>query len=146
MARHKAKDEDHIVFTSNLSKRNPVGACALSSRAPPCIAFPPVAPGNAQGPDRSSFPFADLRLTPHYPAKSPLDNVLLKVVPGADEYLTEKYAFEIMQLLGEWSLALKTAPPALASPGEIPRRFDRSHFAASNSGNRAAFGKRNRDP
>jgi Flp pilus assembly protein TadD/peroxiredoxin len=63
----------------------------------------------------SSFPFADLRLTPHYPVKSPLDNLLLKVAPGADEYLSEKYAFEIMQLLGEWSLGLKTAPPALAS-------------------------------
>jgi Flp pilus assembly protein TadD/peroxiredoxin len=61
----------------------------------------------------SSFPFPDIRLTPHYPAKSPLDDVLLKVVPGTDEYITEKYAFEIMQLLGEWSRALKTAPPAL---------------------------------
>jgi Flp pilus assembly protein TadD/peroxiredoxin len=63
----------------------------------------------------ASFPFADLRVTPHYPAKSPLDEVLLKVVPGADEYITEKHAFEIMQRLGEWSLALKNAPPALAS-------------------------------
>ena len=62
----------------------------------------------------SSFPFTDFRLTPHYPAKSPLENVLLKVIPGADEYLTEKYAFEIMQVLGEWSRALKTAPPGLA--------------------------------
>ena len=61
------------------------------------------------------FAFTDLRLTPHYPTKSPLDDILLKVVPGADEYVTEKYAFEIMQLLGEWSRALKTAPPALAS-------------------------------
>lgn len=63
----------------------------------------------------SSFPFADFRLTPHYPAKSPLESVLLKVVPGADEYLSEKYAFEIAELLGEWSHALKVAPPALAS-------------------------------
>jgi tetratricopeptide (TPR) repeat protein/peroxiredoxin len=62
-----------------------------------------------------SFPFADIRLAPHYPVKSPLDDVLLKVVPGADEYITEKYAFEITQLLGEWSRALKTAPRALAS-------------------------------
>jgi len=62
-----------------------------------------------------SFPFTDIRLTPHYPAKSPLDNVLLKVIPGTDEYVTEKYAFEIVQLLGEWSRALKTAPPALAT-------------------------------
>ncbi|MGH9545112.1 MAG: tetratricopeptide repeat protein [Terriglobales bacterium] len=63
----------------------------------------------------SSFPFADFRLTPHYPAKSPLDDVLLRVVPGADEYLTEKYAFEILPLLDEWSRRLKTHPPALAA-------------------------------
>jgi Flp pilus assembly protein TadD/peroxiredoxin len=74
------------------------------------------------------FPFADLRLTPHYPAKSPLDNLLLKVSPGADEYITEKYAFEIMQLLGEWSTALKIAPPALAS---LTKFLDASIAAAS---------------
>ncbi len=61
-----------------------------------------------------SFPFADFRLTPHYPAKSPLDDVLRHVVPGGDEYVTEKYAFEITRLLGEWSEGLKEAPPALA--------------------------------
>jgi len=65
-------------------------------------------------PSDPSVPFTDLRLAPRYPAKSPLDDVLRKVVPGADEYITEKYAFEIMELLGEWSRALKTAPPALA--------------------------------
>ena len=61
-----------------------------------------------------SFPFADFRLTPHYPAKSPLDDVLRHVIPGADEYVTEKYAFEIMRVLGEWSQGLKEASPALA--------------------------------
>ena len=76
----------------------------------------------------SSFPFSDLRLTPHYPAKSPLDNVLLKVSPGADEYVTEKYAFEITHLLGEWSVALKAAPPALAS---LTKFLDASIAAAS---------------
>src|ERR1700736_1632814 len=45
----------------------------------------------------SSFPFADLRLTPHYPAKSPLDDVLRLVAPGSDEFVGEKYAFEIAQ-------------------------------------------------
>jgi Flp pilus assembly protein TadD/peroxiredoxin len=70
--------------------------------------------GTPRGP-ATSFPFADFRLTPHYPAKSALDDVLLKVIPGADEYLTEKYAFEIMPLLNQWSAELKTAPPALAA-------------------------------
>ena len=65
--------------------------------------------------DRTAgFPFADFRLTPHYPTKSPLDDILSRVVPGADEYVTEKYAFEIMGLLAAWSESLKAAPPALA--------------------------------
>src|ERR1700719_1396181 len=60
-----------------------------------------------------SFPFADLRVTPHYPAKSPLDDVLRLVAPGRDEFITEKDAFEIGRLLNEWGQALKAAPPAL---------------------------------
>ena len=66
-----------------------------------------------------SFPLADLRLAPHYPAKSPLDDVLRLVNPGADEFITEKYAFEIMPLLEEWSRALKTEPPALATLAKL---------------------------
>ena len=66
-----------------------------------------------------SFPFADFRLTPHYPAKSPLDDVLRHVIPGGDEYVTEKYAFEIMRVLGEWSQGLKEASPALAILGKF---------------------------
>ena len=54
-----------------------------------------------------------LRLTPRYPAKSPLDDVLRLVVPGSDEFVTEKYAFEIGRLLNDWSQALKAGPPAL---------------------------------
>ena len=77
------------------------------------ISFPSIRreqPGNRN----VSFPFSDFRLTPHYPAKSPLDDVLSRVLPGSDEYVTEKYAFEIMRLLDEWSQALKSSPPALA--------------------------------
>jgi tetratricopeptide (TPR) repeat protein len=61
---------------------------------------------------KSSFDLSDFHVTPHYPAKSPLDAVLRKVVPGSDEYLTEKYAFELMRLLEEWSMALKEGPAA----------------------------------
>ena len=61
-------------------------------------------------PNSEPFPaleFSDFRVTPHYPAKSPLNDVLRKVAPGADEYVSEKYAFEIEQLLDEWGRALK---------------------------------------
>jgi Flp pilus assembly protein TadD/peroxiredoxin len=64
--------------------------------------------------DPNSFPFTDGRLTPHYPSKSPLDDVLRLVVPGGDEYATEKYALEIARLLAEWSEALREAPPSLS--------------------------------
>jgi len=60
-----------------------------------------------------SFPFADSRLTPHYPAKSPLEDVLRLVAPGTDEFVTEKYVFEIAALLNEWGNTLKTGAPAL---------------------------------
>src|SRR5271168_2793399 len=61
----------------------------------------------------SAFDFADFRVTPHYPSKSPLDDVLRKVLPGTDEYITEKYAFEIMRVLDDWSRALKATRPSL---------------------------------
>ncbi len=55
----------------------------------------------------------DIRFTPRYPAKSPLDDVLRRVAAGADEFLTEKYAGEIAQLLDGWAHGLKARPPAL---------------------------------
>ena len=36
------------------------------------------------------------------------------VQPGLDEYVSEKYAFEIMQILGHWSEALKSVPPRVS--------------------------------
>jgi tetratricopeptide (TPR) repeat protein/peroxiredoxin len=56
-----------------------------------------------------AFPFSDFRLTPHYPAKSPLEDVLRRVAPGSDEYVTEKYAFEIEALLKQWGQAFKAS-------------------------------------
>jgi tetratricopeptide (TPR) repeat protein/peroxiredoxin len=58
------------------------------------------------------FPLADSRLTPHYPSKGPLDDVLRLVTPGSDEYVTEKYAAEIMEILGGWGRELKDSAPA----------------------------------
>jgi tetratricopeptide (TPR) repeat protein len=58
----------------------------------------------------SSLPLADFRLTPHYPAKSPLDDVLRYVPPGSDEFVTEKYAAEIAAHLEEWGRELRSSP------------------------------------
>src|SRR5579872_946877 len=74
------------------------------------------------------FLFSDLRITPHYPASNPLDEVLRQVVPGGDEYVTEKYAFEILAALGEWSKALKMSVPEL---GSVVGKFIDSAFKAT---------------
>jgi len=57
-----------------------------------------------------AFPFADKRLFPHYPAQSPLADVLKLVPPGSDQYVTEQYAFEIENVLKRWSDGLKDSP------------------------------------
>jgi len=57
----------------------------------------------------AAFAFSDVRLIPHYPAKSPLADVLRLVAPGSDEFITEKYAFEINSVLETWGQALKAS-------------------------------------
>lgn len=56
------------------------------------------------------FPFWDFRLTPRYPVKSPLTDILSLVVPGSDGYITERYSDEIESILKRWSEALKASP------------------------------------
>jgi len=52
---------------------------------------------------------ADFRLKPSYPAKSPLEDVLRRVAPGSDEFVTEKYASEIEMILRNWSESLRSS-------------------------------------
>ncbi len=68
---------------------------------------------------RPKFNFSDVRLTPHYPAKSPLADVLRLVEPGSDEFITEKYAVEIESLLKQWGLALKESPRDTAAMSRL---------------------------
>ncbi len=43
------------------------------------------------------------QLHPHYRAERPLDAALLKVQPGLDDFITEKYADQIAAILDQWS-------------------------------------------
>ena len=63
----------------------------------------------------SQFPPADVGFTPHYPSKSPLDDVLRLAAPGTDEYVTEGYAFELMAVLEGWGQHVKADPSATAA-------------------------------
>src|SRR5271163_485068 len=72
----------------------------------------------ASGHERFPFALSDALLTPHYPAKSPLEGVLRLVAPGSDEYVTERYAFEIGTLLQRWSEALRASVSDLSAVAE----------------------------
>jgi tetratricopeptide (TPR) repeat protein len=67
----------------------------------------------------ASVVFSEKRFVPHYPQKSPLDDVIRLVAPGSDEYVTEKYAAEIAETLREWTKALRNNPPALDILGRL---------------------------
>ncbi|HKS96103.1 MAG TPA: VCBS repeat-containing protein, partial [Terriglobia bacterium] len=52
------------------------------------------------------LPYADDRLTPHYRQPASIDEVIKKVEPGLDAFVTEQYADEIEAILAKWTLAL----------------------------------------
>jgi len=56
----------------------------------------------------AAISFDDVRLVPHYPARSPLEDVLRLVPPGSDAYITEAYAFEVAAILKRWSAAFRS--------------------------------------
>jgi tetratricopeptide (TPR) repeat protein len=55
----------------------------------------------------------EIRFIPHDPARPPLADMQRFVIPGADAYVTEKYAFEVIRVLSGWGDALKRSAPAL---------------------------------
>jgi tetratricopeptide (TPR) repeat protein len=61
--------------------------------------------------ETSPLTSTSVRFTPHYPAKSPLDDILRLATPGTDEYLVEGYAAELMSLLEKWSQQLRIECP-----------------------------------
>src|SRR4051812_2724667 len=53
------------------------------------------------------FSMADVRLSPHYPAHSPLADILRMVPAGSDGFPLEKFAIEIESQLEKWGKALQ---------------------------------------
>src|SRR5271163_3102096 len=106
MSRHKNEDR----FLTRRSLLKTMGLAPLLLRPAPFHGSSMLfgAPW-ASGHERSPFALSEALLTPHYPAKSPLEGVLRLVAAGSDEYVTEKYAFEIGTLLQRWSEALRAS-------------------------------------
>ncbi len=55
------------------------------------------------------------RLTPRYPTARPLDEIIRKVEPGLDAFLSERYAQEIEAVLANWSRDLRKNPREFGS-------------------------------
>jgi Tfp pilus assembly protein PilF/peroxiredoxin len=62
---------------------------------------------------------ADLRITPHYPSRSPIDDMMGRVAPGSDQFFTEKYAVQIAERLKRWASDLKQPKLRLESLGSF---------------------------
>lgn len=53
------------------------------------------------------FPEGDVRFRPHYPVQPVLADLLRLVPPGSDEYITERYAFDIGEKLKSWGESIR---------------------------------------
>src|SRR5580698_3475292 len=119
-----------------LTRREVLKGMALTPvafRVAPLLAGP-LLPGFPNvGIDRqSAIPFADLRLAPRYPVKSPLADIIALVPPGSDGYITEKYADEIGSVLKKWGDALKVSPAGFTVLAEsVDESIEASTFAPS---------------
>lgn len=105
---------DEYPFLSRRAFLRSMGWAPVLFLAAPFEGLPKPMPTGVFGRRPSFFPLAESRLSPHYPNKAPLEDVLRLVAPGLDEYVTEKYAFEIMKVLSGWSEDLKISAPALS--------------------------------
>jgi tetratricopeptide (TPR) repeat protein len=115
MSRHK--NEQPLLTRRSLLKT--LGFAPLVLRPAPFYGSSWFGPPWSLGYEKLAFPFSDVRLTPHYPVASPLEGVLRLVAPGSDEYVTEKYAFEISTLLQQWSQVLKTSAGDFSALGKL---------------------------
>jgi Flp pilus assembly protein TadD/peroxiredoxin len=90
--------------------------CAFLPAPLGALVFPQATSANLFFP---ILPFSDFHFQPHYPSASPLDDVLALATPGADGFLSEKYAFELQRHLDAWSQRLRVEPPALGAAAEF---------------------------
>ena len=106
-------NENRLLSRRSLLKT--LGWSSLVFRAAPFFGSPLVfGTKSVLRPGDTPFAFSDIRLRPHYPARSPLADLLRLVEPGSDEYGTERLAFELGSIFEQWSQALRRSALDLA--------------------------------
>ena len=71
----------------------------------------------------------DLHVTPHYAAKPPIEDLFVQLLPGADEFVSEKYAAEIEQALSAWSRELKASKSSSIFGKSLDARVEAISFS-----------------
>lgn len=97
-----------------------LGTAPFLLRPAPLFGLSSLSPSPGEA-DQSEPPWLEARYTPHYPVRSPLEDVLRLVTPGLDGYGTEVYAEELTRLLRQWSETLERGEVA-----ELTQFFDES--------------------
>jgi len=114
-----SREENEKTLLSRRKVLKGIGLAPLLLRPSPLFGFifpgRQPASGSIGSPDSPSeknarLSFADIRLRPHYPLKSRLADVLRLVPAGSDEYISEKYAFEIDAILKKWGRSFQKSP------------------------------------
>ena len=106
----------HSPFGKILSRR----ALLQSVSFTPLVFLPaPLRLFGSELASRAEFPFSDYQLVPHYPTKSPLDDVISLAMPGTDQFISEKYAFEIEEKLKAWADELRRGAANVDSLGRL---------------------------
>ena len=106
----------HQSFRTDFSRRT---FLKTFSYAPVALLLAPLRGLGAFANPPYLFPFADLRITPRYPSRSPLDEMIALVPAGSDAFVTEKFAAEIQEVLDRWAIQLKKNATALDALSEF---------------------------
>ena len=109
----------HQFFRTEFSRRT---FLKTFSYAPVALLPAPLRAFGAIAPPPHLFPFTDLRITPRYPSRSPLDEMIALVSPGSDVFVTEKET-QVFVHEGEVAVSSLAMPqaPVILSPGERTR-------------------------
>ncbi len=102
-----AQDSDSKLSLSRRVLLKQLGLAPLVLRPSPLSGLFPVSAAIA-GPSDSDLLFTDVRFSPRYPVRSPLEDVLRLVPAGFDEYETERLAYEIEFVLDQWKQRFRT--------------------------------------
>ena len=101
-----ARDNDDYQRLSRRGLLKQLGLAPLLLRPSPLFGLSLLSSAAAAA--SADVAFTDLRFSPRYPVRSPLEDVLRLVPAGSDEYVSEQHAYEIEFLLDQWTQSFKT--------------------------------------